>query len=417
MRVPPDQSTHVGQPPQDLAVRASAQELGDAREPRREDERLDPAEDVLEGEQELEQETAVEVHRAGDVAEQDEPDLLALPLAVAQLDDLAAREVRPERAAQIDPAPPLHGTPAAAHPVGEPARDLDRQLQQIVELVGTEGREVLVHQPLGLGRERHAQRVAGFLGLLLAPRIERQGLLLLACLGERLAAWILEGGRGNEPGLIVALRQDTPERLEAPVERRHFLGASHEDGAQAQVELVAIGDVEVIEGANRVGDFDERYRKAGAPEQRGEARDRRGEHRARTLSARRRQERGEPRLRDLGAEALHVVDVLQDAAERLGDQRLVDVVGVERRERLGPVERLGHPRHLREPHLAQGLHELGDLAGEPAVDPRHLARDDPDFLVGRRVVDPEVETAAAERIRQLARAIRGQDDVRRVRSP
>src|SRR5438093_10761838 len=134
-----------------------------------------------------------------------------------------------------------------------------------------------------------------------------------------------------------------------------------------------------------------------------------------TLSARSGQERGEPRLGDLGAEALHVVDVLQHAAERLADERFVDVVGVERRERLGPVERLGDTRDLREPYLAQGLHELGDLAGEPAVDARHLARDDPDLLVGRWIVDPEVETPAAERIGELARAIRRQDDVRRVR--
>src|SRR5207249_3821035 len=126
-----------------------------------------------------------------------------------------------------------------------------------------------------------------------------------------------------------------------------------------------------------------------------------------TLSARRGQERTEPGLGDLGAEALHVVDVLQDAAERLTDKRLVDVVGVQRGKRLGPVERLGHPRHLREPHLPQRLHELRDLAREPTVDARHLARDDPDLLVGRRIVEPEIETPAPERVRQLARAVRG----------
>src|SRR5215813_9005986 len=70
-----------------------------------------------------------------------------------------------------------------------------------------------------------------------------------------------------------------------------------------------------------------------------------------TRSARTGQERGEARLRDLGAEALDIVDVLQHAAERLADERLVDVVGVQRRERLRPVERLGHTRHLRETHL------------------------------------------------------------------
>src|SRR2546422_2256903 len=52
-----------------------------------------------------------------------------------------------------------------------------------------------------------------------------------------------------------------------------------------------------------------------------------------TGSARRGQEGTEPRLRHLGAEAPHVVDVLQHAAERLDDQRLVDVIRVQRRKR------------------------------------------------------------------------------------
>src|SRR3989454_4582497 len=88
-------------------------------------------------------------------------------------------------------------------------------------------------------------------------------------------------------------------------------------------------------------------------------------------------ERRQPRLGDLRAEPLHVVGVLQETAERLGDDRLVEMVGVKRGERLGPVERLGDPRHLREAHLAERLHELRDLARQPGVDSRHLARDDP----------------------------------------
>ena len=49
------------------------------------------------------------------------------------------------------------------------------------------------------------------------------------------------------------------------------------------------------------------------------------------------------------------------------------------------------------------------------VHPGHLARDDAHFLLEAREVDPQVETAAAERVGQLAHAVRGQDDVRRVR--
>src|SRR2546425_11219781 len=60
-----------------------------------------------------------------------------------------------------------------------------------------------------------------------------------------------------------------------------------------------------------------------------------------TLSARRGEERAEPGLGDLGAEALHVVDVLQDAAERLTDERPLDLGGVGGGGRPGPGGRLG----------------------------------------------------------------------------
>jgi hypothetical protein len=71
----------------------------------------------------------------------------------------------------------------------------------------TERREVLIHEPFGLGRERHAQRIAAFLGLFLAPRVERQRLALLSRLGDR-AARVVDRGRRNESGLVVVrLRQ------------------------------------------------------------------------------------------------------------------------------------------------------------------------------------------------------------------
>src|SRR4030095_3095965 len=133
------------------AVAPPAQSLGDARETRREDERLDPAEDALQREQELEQEAAVEVHRARDVAEQDQPDLLALALAEAQVDQIALGEVRAQRSPQVEPAAPLPGPAPAAHAMGQAAGDLHGELEQIVELVGAEGGKVLVHQRLGLG--------------------------------------------------------------------------------------------------------------------------------------------------------------------------------------------------------------------------------------------------------------------------
>src|SRR6059036_1943054 len=154
MRVP-----HVGQPPQNLALGASAQILGDAREPRREREGLDPAEDALQGEQELEQEAAVEIHRARDVTQQHEANLLALALAKTQVDQIALGEVGAKRAPEVDAPAPPDRLPPSADPVSEAARDLDGELQELVELVGAEGREVLGDQRLALGGQRNAQRV------------------------------------------------------------------------------------------------------------------------------------------------------------------------------------------------------------------------------------------------------------------
>src|SRR5207247_753847 len=115
------------------------------------------AEDVLEGEEKLEQEAAVEVHRARDVAEQDEPDLFALPLAIAQLDQVSAREVGPERPPEVHvPAAP-HRPTTARDAVGEAPRDLDREPEDLVELVGAKGREVLTDEGLALRGRRHAR--------------------------------------------------------------------------------------------------------------------------------------------------------------------------------------------------------------------------------------------------------------------
>src|SRR5439155_25012348 len=107
--------------------------LGRAREASREREGLDAVEDRLQREHELQQEAAVEVHRAGDVAEEQEPHLAPLALSEAQLDEIAAIEVRPERPPQVDAAPPRHGSPATRELAGEAAGDLDGQPEHLVE--------------------------------------------------------------------------------------------------------------------------------------------------------------------------------------------------------------------------------------------------------------------------------------------
>ena len=70
-------------------------------------------------------------------------------------------------------------------------------------------------------------------------------------------------------------------------------------------------------------------------------------------------------------------------------------------------------RRLKE--RAQRLHEPRQLPGQAMVDAGHLALDDPHFLVEAREVDPQIKTAPAEGIGELAHAVRREDDVRRMR--
>src|SRR5213078_151952 len=175
-------------------------------------------EDALQGEQELEEETAVEVHRARDVAEQEQADLLALALAEAEVDQVALRQVRPERAPQIHAAAPPHRAPPARDPVGEAPRELERQAQDLVELLGAEGREVPPDERFRVRGRGHAQGLAGVVPLVLvrAPRVERQRLALLARRLERGVALPRLAGRDlEEPGDALAVRRAAPERLEA----------------------------------------------------------------------------------------------------------------------------------------------------------------------------------------------------------
>ena len=78
--------------------------------------------------------------------------------------------------------------------------------------------------------------------------------------------------------------------------------------------------------------------------------------------------------------------------------------------------RLRHARHLVELALAQLLHDRRDLRGEPRRRVRDALPDDGELLLERRVIDPLIQAAALQRIVHLARAVRGEDDERRVRA-
>ena len=82
---------------------------------------------------------------------------------------------------------------------------------------------------------------------------------------------------------------------------------------------------------------------------------------------------------------------------------------MERHQRRPPVDRLRDAGLLVEVLLAELLHERADLSGEPLVDARHLRPQNLVLPLEARVVDPEVEAAALERIVDFACAVGGDD--------
>src|SRR5262245_26050022 len=124
-----------------------------------------------------------------------------------------------------------------------------------------------------------------------------------------------------------------------------------------------------------------------------------------------------PRLLDECDEGLvanrgKVLVVLQHGAERLLDGRRVELLPTERRECVRPVDRLGDAGRLGEIERPQALHEGSGLRGEAIGDSRNPQRHDLDLPLERRVTDPVEETSALERVVELTRAIRGEDDGR-----
>ena len=209
---------------------------------------------MLQREEELQEEAAVEIHRARDVAEQDEPHLALLAPPVAQLDDLAPRQIRPQRAPQVHAAAPPDRPAPPADPTRQPAGDLHRQAQDFLELLGAEGREIARGQRLLLGRRRHAEGVAALLFFFLrAPALERQPLTARALAVDRRIRHVLRDLRpGERLAERIGLDLRAPEALEAAIEDRPLLRARHEQGPQPEVDLLAVAEIEMIERPHRL---------------------------------------------------------------------------------------------------------------------------------------------------------------------
>ena len=101
-------------------------------------------------------------------------------------------------------------------------------------------------------------------------------------------------------------------------------------------------------------------------------------------------------------------------ADRVGHRLRIERHLVELGQRAGPVDRLGDARHLEQLELAQLLDEAHDLGRKPRVGVGHLAPHD--LQLARRVgiVDPVIEAAPLQRVVDLARAVGGDDDDRRL---
>src|SRR5205814_4605381 len=135
------------------------------------DEALHPRRRSLQRIEKLQQEAAVEIHRARDVADGDDAGLARLAPAEAQIEQLA-RGGAPQCAAQIDARSRVRGLPAAARTRGQPAGDARRDAFDLFELVGSEGAEILfAERALIAGR---ADFLRSFAFAAASPRVERR---------------------------------------------------------------------------------------------------------------------------------------------------------------------------------------------------------------------------------------------------
>src|SRR6202042_958407 len=107
--------------------------------------------------------------------------------------------------------------------------------------------------------------------------------------------------------------------------------------------------------------------------------------------------------------------VLDDDRHRVGEGLAVDVVDAHQDGGAGPVDRLGDRGGLLQVEGADHLDHLDQPPGQLAIYLRRVEEDDFHLPLDPRVVEPEVEAATLQRLGQLARVVRGEDDDRHRR--
>src|SRR4051794_3234164 len=100
--------------------------------------------------------------------------------------------------------------------------------------------------------------------------------------------------------------------------------------------------------------------------------------------------------------------VLDDDRHRVAERGPVDVLGAEQQQRAGPVDRLGDRRRLLQVERADLPDDLHELAGHRLRQLGRVQTDDGQLVLDLRVVQPQIEAAALERLGELARVVRGQ---------
>src|SRR3954471_16575812 len=118
----------------------------------------------------------------------------------------------------------------------------------------------------------------------------------------------------------------------------------------------------------------------------------------------------------LHADALgHHVEVgavLHDDREGALEHGLVDVVGAEQDQRTRPVDRLGDRGRLLQVEAAHHVDHLDELARHVLAQLWRVQPHDLELALHVGVIEPEVEAAALQRLGQLARVVRREQDQR-----
>src|SRR5882724_7923769 len=233
-----------GEPAQHLRVVGLPEHVGHPPQLGGEDEALHPRHRALERVEELQQEAAVQVHRARHVAEGDDARLARLAPAEPQLQRLAGiGQGSPDGPAQIDARPPPARLPTAAGAGGEPAGQAPGDALDLLQLLGAEAAEILAGQRgHGAGTGHVFWFALPFALLLLAPVRQRRG----RALAGRGAAAHPDGSLGSP------YPRRREERGEGVVEDLRLFRPPDQHAAQRQVRALPALDAAGAQSADRI---------------------------------------------------------------------------------------------------------------------------------------------------------------------